>query len=66
MLGPAAIAALFLQVRGAGSLQRSSGLDPCNDPQGWIQAARNLQSPLTVVLADQGKSIKNLQGQRLR
>jgi len=57
MLGPAAIAALFLQVR---------GLDPCNDPQGWIQAARNLQSPLTVVLADQGESIKNLQGQRLR
>ena len=41
----------------------SGGLDPFNDPQGWIQAARNLQAPLTVVLADQAppKSLAEMQ-----
>lgn len=41
----------------------TGGLDPYNDPQGWIQAARNLQSPLTVVLADQAppKSLTEMQ-----
>ncbi len=31
----------------------TGGLDPYDEPQGWLTAARNLTSPLTVVLADQ-------------
>ncbi|MFM7314894.1 MAG: alpha/beta fold hydrolase [Cyanobium sp.] len=31
----------------------TGGLDPYRDPEGWIQAARTLHSPLTVVVATQ-------------
>ena len=30
----------------------TGGLDPYSDPEGWVQAARGLPSPLTVVVAD--------------
>lgn len=30
----------------------TGGLDPYSEPEGWIQAARSLPSPLTVVVAD--------------
>ncbi len=41
----------------------TGGLDPYNDPEGWIQAARTLHSPLTVVVADQSppKSLAEMQ-----
>lgn len=41
----------------------TGGLDPFTDPQGWISAARNLASPLTVVVADQSppKSLAEMQ-----
>lgn len=41
----------------------TGGLDPFIDPQGWISAARNLASPLTVVVADQSppKSLAEMQ-----
>ncbi len=41
----------------------TGGLDPFSDPQGWISAARNLASPLTVVVADQSppKSLAEMQ-----
>lgn len=41
----------------------SGGLDPYDDPQGWITAARNLGAPLTVVVADQSppKSLAEMQ-----
>ena len=30
----------------------SGGLDPYDSPEGWIKAARGLEQPLTVVVAD--------------
>ncbi len=41
----------------------TGGLDPYNEPQGWLTAARNRISPLTVVLADQAppKSLAEMQ-----
>lgn len=41
----------------------TGGLDPYDEPQGWLTAARNLTSPLTVVLADQAppKSLAEMQ-----
>lgn len=41
----------------------TGGLDPYDDPQSWITAARTLTSPLTVVLADQAppKSLAEMQ-----
>ena len=41
----------------------SGGLDPYDDPQGWITAALNLGAPLTVVVADQSppKSLAEMQ-----
>ena len=40
-----------------------NGLDPYDDPQGWLDSARNLQQPLTVVIADQSppKSLVQMQ-----
>jgi pimeloyl-ACP methyl ester carboxylesterase len=34
----------------------TGGLDPYTDPDGWLQATRRLQTPLTVVIADQSPS----------
>jgi len=41
----------------------TGGLDPYSDPEDWIQAARSLASPLTVVVADQSppKSLAEMQ-----
>ena len=41
----------------------TGGLDPYDDPQGWITVARKLTSPLTVGLADQAppKSLAEMQ-----
>jgi pimeloyl-ACP methyl ester carboxylesterase len=41
----------------------TGGLDPFTQPEGWLQAARNLQAPLTVVIADQAppKSLAEMQ-----
>ena len=41
----------------------TGGLDPYEDPDGWLQAARQLETPLTVVLADQAppKSLAQMQ-----
>ena len=41
----------------------TGGLDPYTDPKGWLQAARTLRSPLTVVVADQSppKSLAEMQ-----
>jgi pimeloyl-ACP methyl ester carboxylesterase len=41
----------------------TGGLDPYTDPEGWLQAARTLQAPLTVVIADQSppKSLTQMQ-----
>ncbi len=41
----------------------TGGLDPYDTPEGWLAAARALQSPLTVVLADQSptKSLAAMQ-----
>ena len=42
----------------------TGGLDPFDTPDGWLAAARALQSPLTVVLADQAppRSLAAMQG----
>jgi pimeloyl-ACP methyl ester carboxylesterase len=41
----------------------TGGLDPYDSPEGWLAAARALQSPLTVVIADQAppKSLAAMQ-----
>ena len=41
----------------------TGGLDPYRGPEGWLRAARQLQAPLTVVLADQAppKSLAQMQ-----
>ena len=41
----------------------TGALDPFTDPEEWLQPARNLQAPLTVVLADQSppKSLAQMQ-----
>lgn len=41
----------------------TGGLDPYDTPEGWLAAARALQSPLTVVIADQSpaKSMAEMQ-----
>jgi len=41
----------------------TGGLDPYDDPQGWLAAARGLEQPLTVVVADQAppKSLAEMQ-----
>ena len=43
----------------------TGGLDPYDDPQGWLDSARNLQQPLTVVIADQSPPKSLLQMQAL-
>ncbi|MEA5416897.1 alpha/beta fold hydrolase [Synechococcus sp. BA-132 BA5] len=41
----------------------TGGLDPYDDPDGWLAAAKGLQPPLTVVIADQSppKSLAEMQ-----
>ncbi len=41
----------------------TGGLDPYTEPDGWLQAARHLGAPLTVVIADQAppKSLAQMQ-----
>ena len=41
----------------------TGGLDPYREPEGWLRSARQLQAPLTVVLADQAppKSLAQMQ-----
>lgn len=41
----------------------TGGLDPFDDPDGWLEAARTLTSPLTVVVADQSppRSLASMQ-----
>ena len=41
----------------------TGGLDPYTNPEAWLQAARHLQAPLTVVIADQAppKSLAQMQ-----
>lgn len=43
----------------------TGGLDPYTEPAGWLRAARHLQAPLTVVVADQSPARSLAQMQAL-
>ena len=67
-LSPEGLAARQLISRQPGARFASAafvtgGLDPYDTPEGWLAAARDLQSPLTVVIADQSppKSLAQMQ-----